>query len=112
MVRRFLAHRHEDVPRIMRLIGLIGDAAPGHGPVQLLLGFLWNEESWAWERPGLPVLSLLASTFVLLFLKGGITVFLSVEEGFSGSVQAVWVAIVGVPVVGVACGRSMDRRVL
>ena len=47
----------------MQLIGVIAEGAPGHGPVHLLLqsaslSFRWNEGSWCWDRPALPVLSL------------------------------------------------------
>ena len=51
MLRRFLAYRPGELPRVMRLILLVSGGAQGHGPVHLLLksaarlGAHWNEGS-------------------------------------------------------------------
>ena len=82
---RFPAYRSGDVLRIMRLIGLISDGAPGHGLVHLLLksaaelGCLWSEglgdgQGWT-SRPFLCLLDLF-NTFMLLYWVDGVTVYL------------------------------------
>ena len=73
----------------MRAIGLAADGAPGHGPVQSLLksaaglGFFWHEGSWDWDRPGLPVLSLLAgstaSVKMITDLTGAVLIFFRIN---------------------------------
>ena len=53
MMRRYLAYRPLETDRIARLLEMISNGAPGHGPLYLLvdsaagLGFRWS-------RPGLP----------------------------------------------------------
>ena len=47
-MRRYLACRPEEVPRIFRMLDLVAHGAEGHGPVHLLLvsadelGFAWD----------------------------------------------------------------------
>ena len=60
MLRRYLAYRPLEVPRIGRLLELVSNGAPGHGPLHLLvdsaatLGFRWCPDGFCWSRPGLP----------------------------------------------------------
>ena len=66
MLRRYLALWPAEVRRVYRLLGMVGDGCPGHGPVHLLsanaaeIGFVWDPHALAWVRPGLPFLSNLA----------------------------------------------------
>ena len=66
LLRRYLALWPAEVGRIYRLLEMVGNGCPGHGPIHLLcssaarIGFWWNPLVLAWERPGLPVLSLIA----------------------------------------------------
>ena len=66
LLRRYLALWPAEVGRIYRLLELVGDDCPGHGPVHLLsasaaeIGFQWDPHALAWVRPGLPLLSNLA----------------------------------------------------
>ena len=63
MLRRYLACRPEEVPRVYRMIGSAAEGCPGHGPAHLLVesaaevGFHWGPDVLGWERPGLPFLS-------------------------------------------------------
>ena len=63
LLRRYLALWPAEVGRVYRLLGMVGDGCPGHGPVHLLLasaaeiGFQWDPHALAWVRPGLPLLS-------------------------------------------------------
>ena len=57
---------HAEVGRVYRLLEMVGDGCPGHGPIHLLsavaaeIGFFWDPGAFAWVRPGLPILSNLA----------------------------------------------------
>ena len=63
MLRRYLACRPGEVSRVYRLLGIAAGGGPGHGPAHLLvqsaaeIGFRWDPEELAWDRPGLPLLS-------------------------------------------------------
>ena len=63
MLRRFLAYRPDEVPRVYLLLEHVAGGCPGHGPVHLLvesaaeIGFVWSPEMVGWAREGLPVLS-------------------------------------------------------
>ena len=63
MLRRYLALWPAEVGRVYRLLEMVGDGCPGHGPIHLLcssaarIGFQWNPVALAWIRPGLPMLS-------------------------------------------------------
>ena len=54
------------VGRAYRLLGMVCEGCPGHGPIHLLvasaaeIGFRWDPLALAWSRPGLPLLSNLA----------------------------------------------------
>ena len=66
LLRRYLAHWLAEVGRVYRLLEMVGDGCPGHGPIHLLsgsaaeIGFRWDPLSLAWSRPGLPLLCNLA----------------------------------------------------
>ena len=55
-----------EVGRVYRLLEMVGEGGPDHGPIHLLvstaveIGFRWNPDALAWSRPGLPLLSNLA----------------------------------------------------
>ena len=55
------------VGRAYRLLEMVGEGCPGHGPIHLLvasaaeIGFRWDPLILAWSRPGLPLLRNLAS---------------------------------------------------
>ena len=69
LLRRYLAFRPMEVPRIYSLLGLVAGGCPGHGPVHLvvesagIVGFSWDPFNSVWSRPGLPGLSLLAGPY-------------------------------------------------
>ena len=66
LIRRYLALWPVEVGRIYRILGMVGEGCPGHGPLHLLsssaavFGFFWDPGALAWVRPGLPPLSNLA----------------------------------------------------
>ena len=61
-----LLRRYLEVGRVYRLLDMVHEGCPGHGPVHLLsasaaeIGFEWDPHALAWIRPGLPLLSNLA----------------------------------------------------
>ena len=61
LLRRYLALWPAEVGRVYRLLEMVGNGCPGHGPIHLLcssaarIRFWWNPVVLAWERPGLPV---------------------------------------------------------
>ena len=69
LLRRYLAYRPMEVPRIYALLGLASDGCPGHGPLHLVVesagvvGLSWDAVESVWCRPCLPGLSLLAGTY-------------------------------------------------
>ena len=66
LLRRYLALWPAEVDRVYRLLEMVGNGCPGHGPIHLLsasaaeIGFQWDPHALAWVRPGLPLLSNLA----------------------------------------------------
>ena len=66
LLRRYLALWPSQVSRVYRLLEMMSEGCPGHGPIHLLsaraaeIGFSWNPDALAWTRPGLPQLSNLA----------------------------------------------------
>ena len=66
MLRRYLALWLAEVGRIFRLLEMVGEGCPGHGPIHLLsasaaeIGFSWDPLALAWSQPGLLLLSYLA----------------------------------------------------
>ena len=71
MLRRFLAYRLGGGSRVYRLLESAAEGCPGHGLVHLLLqsaaviGFRWDPEELAWDRPGLHLLSNLTGPMCL-----------------------------------------------
>ena len=55
-----------------RLLDLVSNGSPGHGPVHLLvdgaasLGFRWCPDGFCWSRPGLPRMPTVISILKLL----------------------------------------------
>ena len=66
LLRRYLSLWPAEVGRVYRLLEMVSEGCPGHGPVHLLsasaaeIGFRWDPLALAWSRPGLPLLSNLA----------------------------------------------------
>ena len=66
MMRLYLAHWPDEVPRTFRMLDLIAHGADGHGPVHLLrvsaaeFGFAWEGEERGWIRAALLSLRMLA----------------------------------------------------
>ena len=66
LFRRCLALWPSQVDRAYRLLEMVGEGCPGHGPIHLLaasaaeIGFRWDPLTLAWSRPSLPLLSNLA----------------------------------------------------
>ena len=66
LMRRYLAFRPEEVPRVYRLLQAAAEGSSGHGPAHLLVesaaevGFSWCSQVFGWIRPGLPVLGMVA----------------------------------------------------
>ena len=64
LLRGYLALWPSEVGRVYRLLDMVGEGCPGHGPVHLLSAsaaesdFRWDPPALAWSRPGLPLLSL------------------------------------------------------
>ena len=58
--------RPEEVIRLYRLLDLVHEGCPGHGPIHALVararrvGFQWDSAMTRWDKPGLPGLSNLA----------------------------------------------------
>ena len=58
-MRRYLAFRPEEIPRVKRLLQAAAEGSSGHGPAHLLLesaaeiGFSWCSHVPGWDRPGL-----------------------------------------------------------
>ena len=66
LLRWYLGLWPAEVARVYRLLEMVGEGCPGHGPIHLLsasdaeIGFRWNPDAQAWSRPGLPMLCNLA----------------------------------------------------
>ena len=66
LFRGYLSFRPEEVPRLYRLLDLVHEGCPGHGPMHALvvsarrIGFQWDSLTTRWDWPGLPGLSNLA----------------------------------------------------
>ena len=96
MLRRYLALWPAEVGRIYRLLEMVRDGCPGHGPIHLLsdsaaeIGFQWNPVALAWTRPGLPMLDNLAGPIqhfrsaVLDAWRNKVAVDLCGRKGFRG----------------------------
>ena len=66
LFRRYLALWPSQVGRVYRLLEMVSEGYPGHGPIHLLFAsateicFRCDPLALAWSRPGLPLLSNLA----------------------------------------------------
>ena len=64
--RRYLALWPSEVGRVYRLLEMVSEGCPGHGPVHLLVasasvvGFQWDTLALGWSQPGSPLLGNLA----------------------------------------------------
>ena len=95
-MRRYLALWPSQVGRACRLLEMVGEGSPGHGPIHLLsasaaeIGFRWDPLTLAWSRPGLPLLSNLAGPIqhfkaaILDAWRSKVGADLCGWEGFSG----------------------------
>ena len=69
LLRRYLALWLAEIDRVYRLLEMVGEGCPGHGPIHLIstgateIGFWWNLDALPWVRLGLPMLSNLALPF-------------------------------------------------
>ena len=96
LLRRYLALWPAEVGRVYRLLEMVGDGCPGHGPIHLLsasaaeIGFQWDPHALAWVRPGLPLLSNLAGPIqhfkaaLLDAWRNKVTADLCGRKGFRG----------------------------
>ena len=96
LLRRYLALWPAEVYRVNRLLDMVGEGCPGHGPVHLLsasateIGFTWDPLALAWVRPGLPLLSDLAGpiqhfrTAILDAWRNKVAADLCRRKGFRG----------------------------
>ena len=56
MLRRYLAYRPSEVPRVYRLLDSVAEGCHGHGPAHQLvesaaeIGFQWDSRQLGWER--------------------------------------------------------------
>ena len=96
LLRRYLALWSTEVGRVYRLLEMVGEGCPGHGPVHLLsasaaeIGFQWDSHALAWIRHGLPLLSNLAGPLqhfkaaILDAWRNKVSVDLCGRKGFRG----------------------------
>ena len=96
LLRRYLALWPAEVRRVYRLLDMVGNGCPGHGPIHLLsasaaeIGFQWDPDALAWVRPGLPLLSNLAGptqhfrAAILDAWRDKVTADLCKRKGFRG----------------------------
>ena len=65
LLRRYLALSPTEVGRVYRLLEMVSEGCPWHGPIHLLsasaaeIGFRWDPLALAWSGPGSPLLSIL-----------------------------------------------------
>ena len=96
LLRRYLALWPAEVGRVYRLLAMVSEGCPGHGPIHLLSasaaesGFQWDPDALAWFRPGLPLLSNLAGPIqhfksaLLDAWRNNVAADLCGTEGFRG----------------------------
>ena len=62
MLRKYLALWPSEVGRVYRLLELVSEGCPGHGPAHRLsdsaseIGIRWDPVKMGWSRPGLLLL--------------------------------------------------------
>ena len=89
LLRRYLALWPAEVGRVYRLLEMVGDGCPGHGPIHLLssgtaeIGFRWSPDALAWVRPGLPMLSVFRSAIIDAW-RNKVAADLCGRKGFRG----------------------------
>ena len=96
LFRRYLALWPSQVGRVHRLLEMVSEGCPGHGPIHLLfasateIGFRWDPLALAWSRPGLLLLSNLAGPIqhfkaaILDAWRNKVAADLCGREGFRG----------------------------
>ena len=96
LLLRYLAIWPTEVGRACRLLEMVGEGSPGHGPIHLLsasaaeIGFGRNPLALGWFRPGLPLLSNLAGPVqhfkaaILDAWRNEVSADLCSREGFPG----------------------------
>ena len=96
LLRRYLALWLAEVGRVYRLLTMVHEGCPEHGPIHLLsasaaeIGFEWDPHALAWIRPGLPLLSNLAGPIqhfqaaILDAWRNKVAADLCCREGFRG----------------------------
>ena len=96
LLRRYLALWPAEVRRVYRLLEMVGEGCPGHGPIHLLsasaaeIGFRWDPLGMGWAPPGWPLLSNLAApvqhfkTAILDAWRNKVAADLCCREGFGG----------------------------
>ena len=96
LLRRYLALWPAEVGRIYRILGMVGEGCPGHGPLHLLsasaaeIVVFWDPGILAWVMPGLPPLSHLAglvqhfNAAILDAWRDKVSVDLCGRKGFRG----------------------------
>ena len=96
LFRRYLSLWPAEVGWVYRLLEMVSEGSPGHGPVHLLaacaaeVGFRWDPDALAWSRPGLPLLSNLAGPVqyfkaaILDAWRNKVAADLCGREGFRG----------------------------
>ena len=98
LLRRYLALWPTEVGGVYRLLEIVSEGGPGHGPIHLFsasaaeIGFWWDPLAFAWSRPGLPLL--LCSILGLLFLMlGVIRLLLIFAVGRAFGVGFFWISM-------------------
>ena len=96
LLRRYLALWPAEVGRVYRLLAMVHEGCPGHGPVHLLsasaaeIGFEWDPHDLAWIRPGLLLHSNLAGPIqhfqaaILDAWRNKVAADLCCRQGFRG----------------------------
>ena len=90
LFRRYLALWSAEVGRVYRLLAMVHEGCPGHGPVHLLSTSAADPHAVAWIRPGLPLLSNLAGPIqhfqaaVLDAWRNKVAADLCCRQGFRG----------------------------
>ena len=100
LFRRYLALWSSQVGRVYRLLEMVSEGCPGHGPIHLLsacaaeIGLQWDPLALAWSRPDLPHLSNLAGPIqhfkaaILDAWRNKVAADLYGREGFRGGALA------------------------
>ena len=100
LLRRYLSLWPTDVGWVHRLLEMVGEGSPGHGPVHLLaasaaeIGFRWDPVEMGWFRPALPLLGTWLALFsisrLLFLMLGVIRLQLIIAVGKAFGVDRCW----------------------